>query len=62
MNFLEHLFLHVSHSLVDRVLANGAGCPVSIPGGVTGVMREEGQQKLRVMRGETKCDVGIDFI
>jgi hypothetical protein len=35
MNFLEHLFLHVSHSLVVRILANGAGDPGSNPGGVT---------------------------
>ncbi len=33
MNFLEHLFLHVSHSLVVRILANGAGGPSSNPGG-----------------------------
>ena len=25
MNFLEHLILHVSHSLVVRILASGAG-------------------------------------
>ena len=35
MNFLEQLILHVSHSLVDRILANGAGGPGSNPGGVT---------------------------
>jgi hypothetical protein len=35
MNFLEHLFLHVSHSLVVRILANGAGGLGSNPGGVT---------------------------
>jgi hypothetical protein len=33
MNFLEHLFVHVSHSLVVRILANGAGSPGSNPGG-----------------------------
>jgi hypothetical protein len=35
MNFLEHLLLHVSHSLVVRILANGAGDLGSNPGGVT---------------------------
>ena len=46
MNFLEHLFLHVSHSLVVRILANGAGGLGSNPGGVTCGMGEEGQWKL----------------
>jgi hypothetical protein len=62
MNFLEHLFLHVSHSLVVRILANGAGGPGSNPGGVTCGMGEEGQWKLWVMHGVTKCVVGIKFI
>ncbi len=34
MNFLEHLYLHVSHSLVVRILTSGAGDPGSNPGGV----------------------------
>ncbi len=42
MNFLEHQFLHVSHSLVVRMLAYGAGGPGSNPGGVTCGMGEEG--------------------
>jgi hypothetical protein len=62
MNFLEHLFLHVSHSLVVRILANGAGGPGSNPGGVTCGMEEEGHCKLCVMHGVTKCVVGIEFI
>ncbi len=41
MNFLEHLFLHVSHSLVVRILANGAGDPGSNPGGVTWGLGDE---------------------
>ena len=53
MNFLEHLFLHVSHSLVVRILANGTGGPGSNPGGVTCGMGEEGQWKLWVMHGVT---------
>ena len=62
MNFLEHPFLHVSHSLVVRILAYGAGGPGSNPGGVTCGMGEEGQWKLWVMHGVTKCVVGIVFI
>jgi hypothetical protein len=62
MNFLEHLFLHVSHSLVVRILANGAGDPGSKPGGVTCAMGEEGQWKLWVMHGVTKCVVVIEII
>ncbi len=53
MNFLEHKYLHVSHSLVVRILANGAGDPGSIPGGVTCGMGEEGPWKLWVMQGVT---------
>ena len=60
--FLEHLFLHVSHSLVVRVLANGAGGLGSNPGGVTCGMGEEGQWNLWVMHGVTKCVVGAEFI
>jgi hypothetical protein len=62
MNSLEHLFLHVSHSLVVRILAYGAGGPGSYPGGVTCGIREEGQWKLWVMHGVSKCVVGIKFI
>ncbi len=46
MNFLEHLYLLVSHSLVVRILANGAGGLGSNPGGVTYDVGEEGQWKL----------------
>jgi hypothetical protein len=53
MNFLKHLLLHVSHSLVVKILANG---------GVTCGMGEEGQWKIWVMHGVTKCVVGIEFI
>ncbi len=57
MNFLEHLFLHVSHSLVVRILASGAGGLGSNPGGVTCSIVEEGLWKLRVMHGVTElCD------
>jgi hypothetical protein len=40
------MFLQVSHSLVVRILAIGAGGPGSNPGGVTCGMGEEGQWKL----------------
>ncbi len=57
MNFLEHLFLHVSHSLVVRILASGAGGPGSNPGGVTCGKGEEGLWKLWVIHGVTElCD------
>jgi hypothetical protein len=46
MNFFEHQFVHVSHSLVVRILATGAGGPGSIPGGVKCGMGEEEQWKL----------------
>ncbi len=59
INFLEHLFLHISHSLVVRILANGAGGPGSNPGMVTCGMGEEGQWKLWVMHGVTKRVVVI---
>jgi hypothetical protein len=62
MNFLEHLFLHVSHSLVVRILAVGAGSLGSNPGGVTCGMGEERQWNLWVMHGVTKCVVGVEFI
>jgi hypothetical protein len=62
MNFLEHLFLHVSHSLVVRILADDAGGPGSNPGGVTCGMGEEGLRKPWVMHGVTKCVVHIEFI
>ncbi len=54
INFLEHLFLHVSHSLVDRILASGAGGPGSNPGGVTCGIVEEGLWKLWIMHGVTE--------
>jgi hypothetical protein len=55
MNFLEHPILHVSHSLVVRILASGAGGPGSNPGGVTcGIGGEEVLWKLWVMHGVTK--------
>ncbi len=62
INFLEHLFLHISHSLVVRTLAIGAGGLGSNPGGVTCGMEEEGQWKLWVMHGVTKCVVAVEFI
>ncbi len=46
MNFLEQQFSQVSHSLVVRILASGAGGPGSNRGGVTCGMGEEGQWKL----------------
>jgi hypothetical protein len=51
MNFLEHKILHVSHSLVVRLLASGAGDSGSNPGGVTCGIGEEGLWKLWVMHG-----------
>jgi hypothetical protein len=41
MNFLGNPFLHVSHGLVDRILASGAGGPGSNPCGVPCGMVEE---------------------
>ena len=61
MNFLGNPFLHVSHGLVVRILASGAGGLGSNPGGVTSGIGEEGQWKLWVMHGVTKCVVGIEF-
>ncbi len=50
MNFLGNPFLHVSHSLVVRILASGAGSPGSNPGGVP--------WKLWVMDDVTKvCEI-----
>ncbi len=54
MNFLEHPILHISHSLVVRILASGAGGLGPNPGGVTCVIGEEGLWKLWVMHGVTK--------
>jgi hypothetical protein len=41
INFLGNPFLHVSHSLVVRILASGAGGWGSNPGGVLYGMVEE---------------------
>ncbi len=58
MNFLVNPFLHVSHGLVVRILASGAGGLGSNPGGVTCGMVEEGPWKLWVMDDVTKlCDL-----
>ncbi len=46
LNFLEHLFRHVSDGLVVRLLANGAGDLGSNPGGVTCGMGEDGHWNL----------------
>ncbi len=54
MNFLEHPFSHVSHSLVVRILASGAGGLGSNPGGVTYGIGEEGPWKLWIMHGVTE--------
>jgi hypothetical protein len=54
LNFLEHQILHVSHSLVVRILASGAGVPGSNPGGVTCGIGEEGLWKLWVIHGVTE--------
>ena len=63
MNFLEHLFPHVSHSLVVRILASGADGPGSNLGGVTCVVEEE--QTMETM-GHAWCDKSmknkLDFI
>ncbi len=61
INFLRKPFIHVSHSLVVRVLASGAGGPGSNPGGVTCGLEEEGLWKLWVMHVVTKVD-GISLI
>jgi hypothetical protein len=54
INFLEHLILHVSHSLVVRILASGAGGLDSNPGGVTCGIGEEGLWKPWVMHSVTE--------
>jgi hypothetical protein len=54
MNFLEHLVLYVSYSLVVRILASGAGGLGSNPGGVTCGIGEEGLWELWVMHGVTE--------
>jgi hypothetical protein len=54
MNFLGNLFLHVSHGLVDRILASGAGGLGLDPGGVKCGIEEEGLWKLWLMHGVTK--------
>ncbi len=41
MSFLGSPFLHVSHGLVVRILASGAGGPGSNPGGVLSGIVEE---------------------
>jgi hypothetical protein len=53
MNFLEHPILHVSRSLVVRILANGAGGLGSNPGGVTYGLGEEGTMETV---GHAWCD------
>ena len=54
INFLEHQVIHVSHSVVVRTLASGAGGPGSNPGGVPCGIGEEGLWKLWVMHGVTE--------
>ena len=54
MNFLGNPFLHVSHSLVVRILASGAGGPGSNPGGVPCCIEEERLWKLWVVDDVTK--------
>ena len=64
MNFLGNPFLHISHGLVVRILASGAGDPGSNPGGVPCGIVEERLWKLLVMDDVTKvCEtVGISLI
>jgi hypothetical protein len=54
MNFLEHPIIHVSHSLVVRILASGVGGPGSNQGGVTCGIGKEGLWKLWVIHGVTE--------
>ena len=54
MNFLGNPLLHVSHGLVVRILASGAGGPGSNPVGVICGIEEEGLWKLCVMHGVTE--------
>jgi hypothetical protein len=64
MNFLGNPFLHVSHGLVVRILASGAGDLGSNPGGVPCGIEEERLRKLWVIDDKTKlCEiVGISLI
>jgi hypothetical protein len=63
MNFLEHSILHVSHSLVVRILASGAGGPGSNPGGVTCGIGEEGLGgNCGSCMVSQKCVVKIEFL
>jgi hypothetical protein len=55
INFLGNPVLHVSHGLVVRILASGAGVPGSNPGGVPCGIEEERLWKLRVMDDVTKA-------
>ncbi len=58
MNFLGNPFLHVSHGLVVRILAYGAGGPDSNPGGVPCGIVEELLWKLWVMDDVTVvCEI-----
>ncbi len=58
MNFLGNPFFHVSHGLVVRILASGAGGPGSNPGGVPCGIEEECLWKLWVMDDVTKvCEI-----
>jgi hypothetical protein len=41
LNFLGNPFSHDSHGLVARILASGAGCLGSNPGGVTCGIEED---------------------
>jgi hypothetical protein len=54
MNFLGNPFLHISHGLVVRILASGAGGPGSNSGGVPCGIEEERLWKLWVMDDVTK--------
>ncbi len=57
MTFLGNPVLHVSHGLVVRILASGAGGPGSNPGGVPCGMVEDLLWKLRVMDNVAKVCV-----
>ncbi len=56
------MYLRVSHSLVVRILANGAGGLGSNPGGVICGLGEEGLWKLCVMHRVTKMYMGLEFL
>ncbi len=62
MNFLGNIFLHVSHGLVVRILASGAGGPGSNPGGVPSGIEEDRLWKLWVMDDVTKCVKWSEFL